>query len=61
MANQFMTKEARMYNKERIVFSINDVGKTGQTCDVKKMKLDHYLASYIKKINSKWINLEQKI
>ena len=49
MANRFMTKEARMYNQDRIVFSINDIGKTGQTCDTKRMKLDHYLALYIKK------------
>ena len=49
MANRFMTKEARMYNQDRIVFSINDIGKTGQTCDTKRMNLDHYLALYIKK------------
>lgn len=26
-----MTKEPRIYNEEKTVFSINDVGKTGQS------------------------------
>ena len=30
MVNQSMSKEARIYIGERIVLSINDVGKTGQ-------------------------------
>ena len=30
MVNQFMTKEPRIYNGERIVSSINGVKKTGQ-------------------------------
>ena len=30
MVNSFMTKEAKIYNRERIVTSINGTGKTGQ-------------------------------
>ena len=30
MVNKFTTKETRIYNGERIVSSINGVGKTGQ-------------------------------
>lgn len=30
MVNELTTKETRIYNSERTVFSINDVGTTGQ-------------------------------
>ena len=30
MGNLFLTKEARIYNEAKTVFSINGAGKTGQ-------------------------------
>ena len=32
MSNQFMTKEAKIYNEKKTASSINGVGKTGQLC-----------------------------
>ena len=46
-----MTKEARIYSCENIVFSINGVGKTGQLQakkEKKEKKTDHFLTPYTK-------------
>ena len=53
-----MTKEAKLYNGENTISSINGAGKNGQL-HVKKKKekkneIKHSLTSYMK-INSKWI------
>ena len=46
-----MTKEARMYNGEKIVPSMSGAGKTS-TATRKRMKLEYFLTIHK---NSKWI------
>ena len=45
-----MKKKPRIYNGERTVSSINDVGKT-EPATCKRMDLDPYLTPYKKKKN----------
>ena len=48
-----MTKEARLYNREKTVISISDAGKTGQLHVKNEMRTSSNTIH--KKINSKWI------
>ena len=51
MGTLFLTKEARIYNGAKTVYSINGAGKTAQ---LHRMKLEDFLTPYTK-TNSKWI------
>ena len=54
MVNLSMSKEARLYNGDETVFSINGAGKTAELHVKKKNKI-RTLSNTIHKINSKWI------
>ena len=49
-----MTKEAKLHNVGKTVFSTNGAGKARQLCNFKKLKLDDSFTSY-PKISPKWV------
>ena len=54
MDNLFMTKENRTYSAERIVFSTNGIGETGQSYE-KIINCRNTITHRILKRYSKWI------
>ena len=52
-----LTKEAKTYNGEKTISLTNGADETGQTT-CKRMKLEHFLTSYINWNNWQRINLQ---
>ena len=49
-----MTKEAKLHNVGKTIFSTNGAGKTRQLCNFKKLKSDDSFTPHTK-ISSKWV------